>query len=89
MTSYANKGDLLAKAIIDEAADELVKLVQSVQARLEPPFSSRLTLAGGVLEHDNTIRALFLKKLKPDIVICPTKGTALEGALLLAYASQT
>lgn len=89
VTSYANKGDLLAKAIIEEAADELVKLVLSVQARLEPPFSSRLTLAGGVLEHDNTIRALFLKKLKPDIVICPTKGTALEGALLLAYASQT
>lgn len=85
VTAYANKGDPLAKAIISEAADELVKLVVSVQARLEQPFTSRLTLAGGVLEHDITIRSLFLKGLPSDIVICPTKGTALEGALLLAY----
>jgi len=85
VTSYANKGDLLAKAILSEAAEELVKLVVSVQGRMEQPFDARLTLAGGVLEHDNTIRSLFLKKLPSDIVVCPTKGTALEGALLLAY----
>jgi len=89
VTSYANKGDLLAKAILSEAAEELVKLVISVQERMEQPFKSHLTLAGGVLEHDNTIRSLFLKRLPSDIVVCPTKGTALEGALLLAYeASQ-
>lgn len=85
VTSYANKGDLLAKAILSEAAEELVKLVVSVQGRMEQPFSARLTLAGGVLEHDSTIRSLFLKRLPSDIVVCPTKGTALEGALLLAY----
>ena len=85
VTAYANKGDLLAKAILSEAADELVKLVLSVQGRMEQPFRSHLTLAGGVLEHDNTIRSLFLKRLPSDIVVCPTKGTALEGALLLAY----
>ncbi len=85
VTAYANKGDLLAKAILSEAADELVKLVLSVQGRLEQPFAAHLTLAGGVLEHDNTIRSLFLQRLPPDIVVCPTKGTALEGALLLAY----
>ncbi len=88
VTSYANRGDLLAKAILDEAAEELVKLVLSVQTRLEQPFTTHLTLAGGVLEHDNTIRTLFLKRLPPEIVVCPTKGTALEGALILAYASQ-
>jgi len=85
VTSYANKGDLLAKDILSEAAEELVKLVLSVQGRMEQPFSARLTLAGGVLEHDSTIRSLFLKRLPSDIVVCPTKGTALEGALLLAY----
>jgi N-acetylglucosamine kinase-like BadF-type ATPase len=88
VTSYAKRGDLLAKAILGAAADELVKLVLSVQARMEQPFSNRLTLAGGVLEHDSTIRSLFLKKLPSEIVVCPKKGTALEGALLLAYASQ-
>ena len=88
VTSYANKGDLLAKAILEEAAEELVKLVLSVQARMEQPFTNHLTLAGGVLEHDNTIRSLFLKRLPSETVVCPTKGTALEGALLLAYASQ-
>jgi len=85
VTSYANKGDLLAKDILSEAAEELVTLVLSVPGRMEQPFSARLTLAGGVLEHDSTIRSLFLKRLPSDIVVCPTKGTALEGALLLAY----
>ncbi len=85
VTAYANKGDQLAKAILNEAADELVGLVLSVHRRLQGPFSSRLTLAGGVLEHDVTIRDLFLKGLPTDIVVCPIKGTALEGALLLAY----
>ncbi|MGB4407657.1 MAG: BadF/BadG/BcrA/BcrD ATPase family protein [Sphaerochaeta sp.] len=88
VTSYANRGDLLAKAILEKTAEELVKLVLSVQARMEQPFANRLTLAGGVLEHDSTIRSLFLKKLPSEIVVCPKKGTALEGALLLAYASQ-
>lgn len=85
VTTYANKGDLLAKEIIREAAEELVKLVISVQQRLEKPYKSHLTLAGGVLEHDTTVRSLLLKNLPADITVCPTKGTALEGALLLAY----
>ncbi|MDY0288118.1 MAG: BadF/BadG/BcrA/BcrD ATPase family protein [Sphaerochaeta sp.] len=88
VTAYANKGDLLAKDILSEAAFELVKLVISVKERLPPPFRARLTLAGGVLEHDNTIRGLFLKSLPSDIVVCPTKGTALDGALLLAYEAR-
>ncbi len=88
VTSYANKGDLLAKEILKEAAEELVKLVLSVWQRLEKPYRSHLTLAGGVLEHDTTVRSLLLKKLPSDIVVCPTKGTALDGALLLAYAAR-
>ena len=87
VTAYANKGDLLAKDILSEAADELLKLVFSVQGRMEQPFKAHLTLAGGVLEHDNTVRGLFLNRLPSDIVVCPIKGTALEGALLLAYSS--
>lgn len=87
VTAYANKGDLLAKAILNEAAEELVKLVVSVHGRMEQPYRAHLTLAGGVLEHDNTIRGLFLKSLPSDIVVCPTKGTALDGALLLAHSS--
>ncbi|MDT4762143.1 N-acetylglucosamine kinase [Sphaerochaeta sp. PS] len=86
VTSFADKGDPLAKAILKEAAEELVHLVISVQSRLAMPFRQRLTLAGGVLEQDKTIRALFLKGLPSEIVVCPTKGTALEGALVLAYA---
>lgn len=88
VTSYATKGDPLAKEILKEAAEELVKLVLSVQGRLEQPFKNHLTLAGGVLEHDSTVRALFLKRLPSDIVVCPVKGTALEGAQLLAYSAQ-
>lgn len=87
VTVHANKGDALAKDILNEAARELVKLVVSVQRRLQQPYRSNLTLAGGVLEHDASIRALFLKDLPKDIVVCPTKGTALEGAMLLAYSS--
>ena len=85
VTTFANQGDVLAKAIIEEAVDELVLLVLSVEARLTGTFHHRLTLAGGVLEHDKTIRNLFLKKLPSSIVVCPNKGTALEGALILAY----
>jgi len=89
VTTFANQGDALAQAIIDQAADELVLLVLSVEARLSGTFHRRLTLAGGVLEHDRTIRNLFLQKLPKSIVVCPNKGTALEGALILAYNAKT
>jgi N-acetylglucosamine kinase-like BadF-type ATPase len=86
VTVAAEHGDVLAQAIIEEAATELVLLVESVASRLGDNYLHRLTLGGGVLEQDKTIRKLFLEKLPPYLVVCPNRGTALDGAGILAFS---
>jgi N-acetylglucosamine kinase-like BadF-type ATPase len=85
VSAAAEQGDLLAQAIVGEAADELAKLVRSVESRLGGTFLHRITLNGSVLEQDKTIRKLFLGKLPSTLVVCPNKGTALDGAGILAF----
>ncbi|AEV28780.1 putative N-acetylglucosamine kinase [Sphaerochaeta pleomorpha str. Grapes] len=82
----AEQGDQLALAILEEAATELASLVNSVESRLGGQFLHRITLGGGVLEHDKLIRKLFLEKLTPTLIVCPSRGTALDGAGILAFS---
>jgi N-acetylglucosamine kinase-like BadF-type ATPase len=82
----ASQNDPLAQAILEEAATELASLVISVESRLGGKFLHRLTLGGGVLDNDKTIRKQFLEKLPPSLVVCPNRGTALEGAGILAFS---
>jgi N-acetylglucosamine kinase-like BadF-type ATPase len=85
VTESAAKGDLLAREILREAARELVALVEAVR---NPAIeNNQLVVAGGVLEHDPIVRPLFedlLSRTLPSLSLVESKGTALDGACLLA-----
>ncbi|MGE4585545.1 MAG: N-acetylglucosamine kinase [Sphaerochaeta sp.] len=85
VTEHAQQGDPLAHDILVCAAKELVALVVSVQ---NPAIhADELVLAGGVLEKDPIIRPLFtegLHEVLPKLRIIEARGTALQGACLLA-----
>lgn len=85
VSSAAKQGDPLARAIVEEGAAELAELVKSVESRLGGTFLHRITLSGTLLEHDKMIRTLFLEKLPPSLVVCPNRGTGLDGAGILAF----
>ena len=88
VTVFAKEGDLLANDILQCAAKELVALVVAVQ---NPAIRAKeLVLAGGVLEKDPIVRPLFeeaLKKALPELQIIKARGSALQGACLLARTS--
>jgi N-acetylglucosamine kinase-like BadF-type ATPase len=88
VTVFAKEGDLLANDILQCAAKELVSLVVAVQ---NPAIRAKeLVLAGGVLEKDPIVRPLFeeaLKKALPELQIIKARGSALQGACLLARTS--
>ena len=87
VTSAAMAGDALASDILHTAAVELVELVASVVKRLPELGSSNLVCAGGVLEHDTIILDEFHRTVSlqlPGVTIQKGKGSALDGALLLA-----
>ncbi|WP_320127584.1 BadF/BadG/BcrA/BcrD ATPase family protein [uncultured Sphaerochaeta sp.] len=86
VSAAAEQGDALALEIIGEAVSELIELVESVESRLGENFLHRLTLGGGVLEHDKFIRKLFLAKVPPTLIVCPNRGNALDGAGILAFS---
>jgi len=86
----AGKGDPLALDILRDGADELALLVRSVM--LQSPWICRreLVLAGGVLEHDEILTQKLKEVLAgqyPDLSISAPKGSALEGACMLALAT--
>ncbi len=85
VTVFAKEGDLLANDILQCAAKELVSLVVSVQ---NPAIRAKeLVLAGGVLEKDPIVRPLFIQTLRealPELQIIKARGSALQGACLLA-----
>ena len=73
-------------------AEELALLVKSVLERTPEIKRRALVLAGGVLENDE----ILTQKLKqiltvkhPDLVISSPKGSALEGACMLAISTLT
>ena len=87
VTVAGRKGDPLALDILRRGAEELALLVKSVRA--QSPWISRkeLVLAGGVMEHDEILTGMLKEILGnefPDLAISPPKGSALEGACMLA-----
>ncbi len=88
VTVFAKEGDALANDILQCAAKELVSLVVSVQ---NPAITAKeLVLAGGVLEKDPIVRPLFIQALRealPELQIITARGSALQGACLLARTS--
>ena len=83
----ARNGDPLALDILNSGARELALLVKSVLERSPWIEHKALVLAGGVIEN-NDILAEKLKDIlsreNPELSVGLPKGTALEGACLLA-----
>ena len=83
----AEKGDLLALDILRIGAEELVLLVKSVVSQSPWIKQKELVFAGGVMEHNEILRGMFIKftaRELPDLTVSAPKGTALEGACMLA-----
>ncbi|MCL2006652.1 MAG: hypothetical protein FWG77_01070 [Treponema sp.] len=85
--SSAASGDALALDILRRGAEELLLLVKSVIEQSPWIKNKELILAGGVLDNNK----IFAEKLQnilaktiPDLLVSGPKGTALEGACLLA-----
>jgi N-acetylglucosamine kinase-like BadF-type ATPase len=89
VTAAARKGDPLALDILREGAKELTLLVKSVISRSPGIKRRSLVLAGGVMEHDEILTGMLKENLAadlPDLEIFSPKGSALEGACMLAVA---
>jgi len=87
VTQSARKGDPLALDILRIGAEELALLVKSVIN--QSPWIKRmdLVLAGGVMKHDEIVRNKLKESLTrefPSLLVSSPKGTALEGACMLA-----
>jgi len=84
----AKGGDILARAIMEEAAGELVSLVVSVHKRLAGEVvRGRLALHGGLMDNNHELREAVTKRLHdevPELEIVPALGDAPEGACRLA-----
>jgi N-acetylglucosamine kinase-like BadF-type ATPase len=89
VTQSARKGDPLALDILRTGADELVLLVKSVLSQSPLIKRMELVLAGGVLEHDEIVTNRLKESLAKDfprLAVSAPKGTALEGACMLALS---
>ncbi len=85
ITEAAQRGDQVALKIIEQAADELALLVQTVA----PPISQLpIVLGGGLLLHDDFLRGHVLHRLQQEHTIGPILH-AEHPALSAAYAAIT
>jgi N-acetylglucosamine kinase-like BadF-type ATPase len=87
VTVAAQKGDPLALDILSVGAAELALLVKSVLARSPWITHQKLVLAGGVMEHNEILTGKLRSMLAgefPSLVLSKPRGTALEGACILA-----
>jgi glucosamine kinase len=87
VTQAARKGDPLALDILRIGAEELALLIKSVISQSPGIKRKELILAGGVMEHDEIVTDRLkecLAKEFPGLLVSPPKGTALEGACMLA-----
>jgi len=89
ITQAARKGDPLALDILRVAAGELALLVKSVIG--QSPWIKRMELvvAGGVMEHDEIVTNKLKESLAndfPSLLVSSPKGTALDGACMLALS---
>ncbi|MDY0303219.1 MAG: BadF/BadG/BcrA/BcrD ATPase family protein [Sphaerochaeta sp.] len=87
VTEYARSGDPLAISIVNDSVQELTGLVDSIVKRLPSIEGRNVVCAGGVLEHDEHFVSLLQKAWKGTYQIIEPKGTALDGALILAKHS--
>lgn len=84
VTGFAQNGDPLAISIVEDSIHELTVLIDSIVKRL-PSLSGRdVICAGGVLEHDEYFVSLLRRAWAGKYQMIEPKGTALDGALLLA-----
>jgi N-acetylglucosamine kinase-like BadF-type ATPase len=87
VTAAARKGDPLALDILSVGAAELALLVRSVLARSPWITRREMVLAGGVIEHDEILggklRSILAEEF-PSLILSKPRGTALEGACILA-----
>lgn len=87
VTAAAREGDPLALDILRAGAEELALLVKSVINQSPWIKEKVLVLAGGVMEHDEIITGKLkniLAREFPDLSVGLPKGSALEGACMLA-----
>jgi N-acetylglucosamine kinase-like BadF-type ATPase len=89
VTAAGRKGDPLALDILRIGAEELALLVKSVCG--QSPWINRkeLVLAGGVTEHDEILTKMLKETLireLPELTVLSPRGTATEGALMLAIS---
>jgi N-acetylglucosamine kinase-like BadF-type ATPase len=87
VTQAARQGDPLALDILRIGAEELVLLIKSVLSRSPWITRRELVLAGGVMEHDEIVTNKLKESLAKDfprLLVSSPKGTALEGACMLA-----
>ena len=89
VTAAARKGDPLALDILRIGAKELALLVKSVIA--QSPWINRkeLVLAGGVMKNDEIVVEALKEILSgelPDLAVSYPKGTALQGACMIAIS---
>ena len=92
VTNAARKGDPLALDILRIGAEELALLVKSVLNQSPWIKRKELVLAGGVMEHDeiltNRLKGILAKEF-PGLLVSTPKGTALEGACMLALSGRS
>ena len=91
VTAAARESDPLALDILNTGAHELALLVKSVVDRSAGIIQRKvLVLAGGVMEHNEILTGAFhneLQKMVPELSIENKRGSALDGACLLASYS--
>jgi len=89
VTAAARKGDPLALDILRVGAEELALLVKSVIDRSPWIDHKELVLAGGVIKNDEILVKMLKEKLSrdfPSLPVSSPKGTALQGACMLAIS---
>ncbi len=87
ITRNAEEGDPLALDIIGEAVKELTSLLRSVIMRIPEITVKQVVFSGGVLEHDEFIKARLIESIEenfPDFIVTPRKSDAAAGSCLLA-----
>ena len=90
VSAAAGKGDPLALDILRTGAEELSLLVKSVIGQSPWINHKALVLAGGVLSNSEIIARMLKDNLMnqfPDLSVSAPKGTALEGACMLAIGA--
>jgi N-acetylglucosamine kinase-like BadF-type ATPase len=89
VTAAARKDDPLALDILRTGAAELALLVKSVVDRSPWINRKELVLAGGVLKNDEILVKMLKENISrdlPALLVSSPKGTALQGACMLAIS---